>query len=226
MIRLIRSKGVGIYFITQSPADIPVNILGQLGNRVQHALRAYTPNEQRALRYAAKSFRVNPDFDTETVLQELGTGEALVSVLDPKGVPTVVQQAGILPPRSSMNAAEESEVQKVIRASALKDKYTETVDRESAYEILAGKAEEAAKAKEEAEKEAQEAAEAKAREKEEREEERQRQKEEREKAKKKAARKNSATAKAAQKVVNSTASTIGRELGKSILRGLFGNLKK
>ena len=226
VVRLIRSKGVSVWFIAQNPSDIPESVLGQIGNRVQHALRAYTPNEQRALRYAAKSFRVNPDFDTETVLQELGTGEALVSVLDPKGVPTVVQQAGILPPRSSMNAAEESEVQKVIRASALKDKYTETVDRESAYEILAGKAEEAAKAKEEAEKEAQEAAEAKAREKEEREEERQRQKEEREKAKKKAARKNSATAKAAQKVVSSTANTIGRELGKSILRGLFGNLKK
>ncbi|MBR4799126.1 MAG: DUF853 family protein, partial [Clostridia bacterium] len=97
VIRLIRSKGVSVWFITQNPSDIPESVLSQIGNRVQHALRAYTPNEQKALRYAAKSFRVNPEFDTETVLQELATGEALVSVLDAKGVPGMVQRANILP---------------------------------------------------------------------------------------------------------------------------------
>ena len=114
VVRLIRSKGVSVWFITQNPADVPESVLAQLGNRVQHALRAYTPNEQKALRYAARSFRVNPEFDTERTLQELATGEALVSVLDPKGVPGIVQRANILPPRSSMSAASDEEIQHAI----------------------------------------------------------------------------------------------------------------
>ncbi|MBR3271656.1 MAG: DUF853 family protein, partial [Clostridia bacterium] len=240
VIRLIRSKGVGIYFITQSPSDIPDNILGQLGNRVQHALRAYTPNEQKAIRAAAKSFRVNDDFDTETVLQELATGEALVSVLDPKGIPGVVQRANILPPRSSMNAVEPAVIGTVIANSPLRDKYTETEDRESAYEILSAAAEEEAKAKAEAEKAKEEerlakeeekkriaearakAAEEKAKEAEAKRKEAEKRAKEREKAQKAKARKNSALGKAASSAMNS----VGREVGRQLIRGLFGTLKK
>jgi len=219
VVRLIRSKGVSVWFITQNPADIPESVLGQIGNRVQHALRAYTPNEQKALRYAAKSFRVNPAFDTETVLQELAVGEALVSVLDGDGIPTVVERAGILPPRSSMNIADDGVVRTVIAASPLFEKYSEIIDRESAYELISAErekeaeekakaAEEAAKAKEEAAKAKEEAAKAKEREKEEK--------------KKAAKRKNSAVGKAASSAVNS----FGRELGRQIFRGIFGTFKK
>ena len=136
VVRLIRSKGVSVWFITQNPSDIPDSVLGQIGNRVQHALRAYTPNDQKALRAAAKSFRVNPAFNTEEALQALGVGEALVSVLDEKGVPSIVQKAGILPPRSSMSAAPEADVQQAIQKSPLYQKYTQSMDRRSAYEVL------------------------------------------------------------------------------------------
>ncbi len=218
VIRLIRSKGVSVWFITQNPADIPESVLGQLGSRVQHALRAYTPNEQKALRYAAKSFRVNPAFDTERVLQELAVGEALVSVLDPDGIPTVVERAGILPPRSSMSIADDAVVRDVVASSPLYEKYTEIVDRESAYEIISEErereAEEAAKAAEEAAKAKEEAERKKAEEKAEREKE----KEEKKKASK---RKNSALGKAA----SSAASSFGREIGRQIFRGLFGTRK-
>ena len=216
VIRLIRSKGVSVWFITQNPSDIPETVLSQLGNRVQHALRAYTPNEQKALRYAARSFRVNPEFDTETVLQELATGEALVTVLDAKGVPSIVQRANILPPRSSMNAASEADIKKAIEESPLRDKYTEAVDRESAYELITEQQKEEAEAKAEAEAQAQAEKEAAAKAKAE-------EKEKAAKAKAKTAKKkNSALSKAA----SSTASAIGRELGKSIIRGLFGTWKK
>ena len=218
VVRLIRSKGVSVWFITQNPSDIPESVLSQIGNRVQHALRAYTPNEQKALRYAAKSFRVNPEFDTETVLQELATGEALVSVLDPKGVPGIVQRANILPPRSSMSAASDEEIQHAIFVSPLRDKYSEAVDRESAYELIEEQREEeeAARAEAEAKEQAEKEAAAKAKEKE---------KKAKEAAKKtsKAARKTTAIL---SKTASSTANTIGRELGKSIIRGLFGTWKK
>lgn len=134
--RLIRSKGVGIYFVTQNPMDIPDSVLGQLGNRIQHALRAYTPKEQKAIRAAASSFRQNPDFDTEDVITNLGVGEALVSVLDAKGVPNPVGRTLIRPPVSRLGPATKSERTAIIDASNLKDKYTATIDRESAYEIL------------------------------------------------------------------------------------------
>ena len=219
VIRLIRSKGVSVWFITQNPSDIPESVLGQLGSRVQHALRAYTPNEQKDLRYAAKSFRVNPAFDTETVLQELGVGEALVSVLDADGIPTVVERAGILPPRSSMSVADELTVNKVISSSPLYEKYTQIVDRESAYEIISAErereAEEAAKAAEEAAKAKEEAERKRAEEKAAKEKE----KEEKKKASK---RKSSAVGKAA----SSAASSFGRELGRQIFRGIFGTWKK
>ncbi|MBQ7714341.1 MAG: DUF853 family protein [Clostridia bacterium] len=219
VVRLIRSKGVSVWFITQNPADIPESVLGQIGNRVQHALRAYTPNEQKALRYAAKSFRVNPAFDTETVLQELAVGEALVSVLDSKGIPTVVERAGILPPSSSMNIADEATVRLAISSSPLYEKYSEIVDRESAYEIIS---EEREKAEEEKRKEAEEAAKAKE-EKERAKEEAAKKKAEEKEAKAKAAkRKNSTIGKAASSAVNS----FGRELGRQLFRGIFGTLKK
>jgi len=134
--RLIRSKGVGIYFISQSPADVPDTVLAQLGNKIQHALRAYTPKEQKAVRAAAQSFRANPAFDTETAIGALGTGEALVSFLGADGVPAVVQRAKILPPRSFTGVAEPELVAQRVQASPLYAKYATPVDRESAYEIL------------------------------------------------------------------------------------------
>lgn len=159
--RLIRSKGVGIYFVTQNPMDIPDSVLGQLGNRIQHALRAYTPKEQKAVRAAASSFRENPAFDTEDVITDLGVGEALVSVLDAKGVPGIVGRTMIRPPASRLGPAAPSERKDILSASDLRDKYTKTIDRESAYEILEGKAKERAKA---AEAEAKRELKAKARE--------------------------------------------------------------
>lgn len=137
VIRLIRSKGVGIYFITQSPSDIPDAILGQLGNRIQHALRAYTPKDQKAVRVAAQSFRANPDFSTEQAIMELGTGEALVSVLDKKGAPTIVQCAKILFPLSQIGAITEGQRIDIQNAAPdhIKD-YANYYDRESAYEVL------------------------------------------------------------------------------------------
>ena len=161
VVRLIRSKGVSVWFITQNPSDIPDSVLGQIGNRVQHALRAYTPADQKALNAAAKSFRINPAFRTVEAIQELGTGEALVSVLDEKGVPTMVERANILPPRSSMSAVDDVTLQAVVLSSAFKEKYASEIDRESAYEKIAdanaeaekAEAEEKAKAKAEKEKE-------------------------------------------------------------------------
>lgn len=137
VVRLIRSKGVGVYFITQNPCDIPMSILGQLGNRIQHALRAYTPLDQKAVRTAAMTFRANPNFDTEDAITTLKTGEALVSFLDEDGAPGVVEQATILPPQSSMNAIPDDVRAQCIDASPFKGLYEEMVDRQSAYEMLA-----------------------------------------------------------------------------------------
>ena len=136
VVKLIRSKGVGIYFITQNPKDIPDGVLAQLGNKVQHALRAYTPADQKGLKAAASSFRENPEFDTYTTLQELGTGEALVSVLDEKGIPTIVKRAKILPPQSYMGMIDDGERDRQINACTLFMKYSDTYDRDSAYEFF------------------------------------------------------------------------------------------
>ncbi len=136
VVKLIRSKGVGIYFITQNPKDIPEGIMGQLGCKVQHALRAYTPSEQKAAKAAAMSFRENPDFDTFEAITALGIGEALVSVLDEEGIPTVVQRCKILPPQSQMGALSEVIREDEIINHLLYPKYTQELDRESAYEIL------------------------------------------------------------------------------------------
>ena len=136
VIRLIRSKGVGIYFVTQNPTDIPESILGQLGNRIQHALRAFTPKDQKAVRAAAETFRSNADFKTEDAIQNLETGEALVSVLDEKGAPTVVERARILFPLSQIGAITSDQRQRLIQNSDLAGKYDQAVDRESAFEVL------------------------------------------------------------------------------------------
>ena len=139
VVRLIRSKGVGIYFITQSPSDIPDTVLSQLGNKIQHALRSYTPKDQKAVKAAAASFRPNPDFSCETVLGELSTGEALVSMLDEKGAPQMVERAFILPPQSFIGPAEPERIEEIIHYSPLYAKYATAIDRESAYEILGKK---------------------------------------------------------------------------------------
>ena len=226
MVKLIRSKGVGIYFITQNPADIPDDVLGQLGNKVQHALRAYTPKEQKGAKAAADSFRVNPEFDTYEVLSQLGIGEALVSVLDEEGIPTVVKQCKILPPQSLMGALDDETRKSEIVNNLLYTKYTQEIDRESAYELLTRKierqAEEEAKEKaaiaEEKQKEKEAAAAEKLKEK------------EAEAAKKAAERKATAQEKevkrAVKNVARSASGTIGRELGKSIGESVGGSFGK
>ena len=150
VIRLIRSKGVGIYFITQSPSDIPENILGQLGNRVQHALRAYTPKDQKAVKTAADTFRANPAFKTDEAIMNLETGEALVSFLDEKGAPTVVERAKVLFPLSQIGAISEGQRADSIRQSRVYGKYDTPVDRESAFEVLLAQSEQEAAAQEQA----------------------------------------------------------------------------
>ncbi|MBQ3484925.1 MAG: DUF853 family protein [Clostridia bacterium] len=137
VVRLIRSKAVGVYFITQNPCDIPMSVLGQLGNRIQHALRAYTPLDQKAVRTAAQTFRANPNFDTEEAITQLKTGEALVSFLDEDGAPGIVERATILPPQSSMDAIDAQTRAEELRYSPFTGVYDQTVDRESAYEQLA-----------------------------------------------------------------------------------------
>ena len=147
VVRLIRSKGVGVYFVTQNPLDIPDTVSRQLGNRVQHALRAFSPLEQKAVKAAATTFRANPAFDTEKAIMELGTGEALVSTLDEKGQPSIVQRTLVRPPNSRVGPITDAERKAVIAASPVAGVYDETVDRESASEILQKRTAEQADAK-------------------------------------------------------------------------------
>ena len=219
VIRLVRSKGVGVYFITQSPDDIPEAIAGQLGNRILHGLRAYTPKEQKAVRAAAQTFRTNPSFNTENAILELGTGEALVSLLDEKGAPCIVERAKILFPLSQIGAITDEQRQQIIRSSRLYGTYDRSFDRESAYEVLVAEQQEAEKR---AQKEAEE--EAKRKEKEAKEKEKEKERKEKEKAKSK--KKKSTTRKAAEKAINTTATTFGRQLGKSIFRSILGGIFK
>ncbi len=156
VIRLIRSKGVGIYFITQSPTDIPENILGQLGNRVQHALRAYTPKDQKAVKTAADTFRANPSFKTDEAIMNLETGEALVSFLDEKGAPQMVERAKILFPLSQIGAITEGQRLDAIKQSRIYGKYDNAIDRESAFEVLLEESEKAKAEQAEMESEAEE----------------------------------------------------------------------
>ena len=153
VVRLIRSKGVGVYFITQNPLDLPETVLGQLGNRVQHALRAFTPRDQKNVKAAAETFRSEPGLDVAQVITELEVGEALVSVLDGKGAPTVVQRAYICPPHSRLTPLEAQERQEIIRGSVIYGHYEKVVDRESAHEILKAKAEQMAREQEESQAE-------------------------------------------------------------------------
>jgi DNA helicase HerA-like ATPase len=140
VVRLIRSKGVGVYFVTQNPDDIPPEVLAQLGNRIQHALRAYTPREAKALKAAAETFRPNPAFDTETAIREVGTGEAVVSLLEAKGVPAMVSRTLICPPMSRMGPITPAERAETLAASPLAGRYDKAIDRESAHELLAARA--------------------------------------------------------------------------------------
>ena len=214
VIRLVRSKGVGVYFVTQSPDDIPEAIAGQLGNRVLHGLRAYTPKEQKAVRAAAQTFRTNPSFNTENAILELGTGEALVSFLDEKGAPSIVERAKILFPLSQIGAITDEQRQSLIRQSRLYGTYEKSFDRESAYEVLVAEQQQAEKR---AQKEAEE--EAKRKEKEAKEK-------EKAKASKSSSKKKSTTRKAVEKTINTTATTFGRQLGKSIFRSILGGIFK
>ncbi len=156
VVKLIRSKGIGLYFISQQPTDVPDDILAQLGNRVQHTLRAYTPQEQKVVKAAAMAFRTNPDFDTEDAILSLGTGEALVSFATEKGEPEVVQKVTILPPQSDMNAIDDGTRLMVMARSEFKGKYDTAIDRESAYEKISSAIEEKEKELEEARKAAEE----------------------------------------------------------------------
>ena len=233
VVKLIRSKGVGIYFITQNPKDIPDGVLSQLGNKIQHALHAYTPADQKGLKAAADSFRVNPEFSTIDVLQQLGTGEALVSFLQEDGTPSIVQQAKILPPQSLMGPISDAERDQEIKANFLYLQYSDSIDRDSAYEFFERQkiadAEAAQKAEEEkiaakealaAEKQAakEAAAAEKAAEK------------ERIAAEKAAQKEAEKAAKARKQAVSSVAKTaggtIGREVGKTIGKSVGGSFGK
>jgi DNA helicase HerA-like ATPase len=201
-VKLIRSKGIGIYFVTQNPLDIPESVLAQMGNRVQHALRAYTPREHKAVQTAASTFRPNPAFKTEEAITELGKGEALVSVLDPKGVPTMVERTMIRPPSSRMGPVTPEERQKIVKNSPVYGSYEQAEDRESAYEILMKRAEQrnAAAEQEKAAKEAEKQARSEAR----------------------APTRESAT----DRFVKNMAGTAGRQIGNMIIRGILGGLTR
>ena len=215
VVKLIRSKGVGIFFITQNPRDIPDSILAQLGNKVQHALRAYTPAEQKAAKAAALSFRENPQFNTYDTMTQLGIGEALISVLDEEGVPTIVKKCKILPPQSQMEVLSDAERENQICENLLYSKYCQAIDRDSAYEFLQRKALEETQAKAKAEEEAD------AQKQREKEEAAALKKKEREEAAQKKRVKATVT-----RAASSAAGTIGRELGNEVGKTLGGSFGK
>lgn len=222
VVKLIRSKGVGIYFITQNPRDIPDGVLGQLGNKIQHALRAYTPADQKALKAAADSFRVNPEFDTREILPQLGTGEALVSVLQEDGTPSVTERVKILPPQSRMGAVTDEERMREIRSHLLYGKYSVMTDRDSAYEFFQRKQkQEADEAQKEQEAASRQKEEQKAKAEAEKEAKRQEKEEQKEREAAEAARK-----RAVSSVAKSAAGTIGRELGNEIGKNIGGSFGK
>lgn len=195
VVRLVRSKGVGVYFVTQNPLDIPDQVLGQLGNRVQHALRAFTPSDQKAVRAAAQTFRNNPDLDVEAAIGELSVGEALVSMLDVKGTPLPVDRGLVVPPGSQIGPISPEQRQAIIQRSPIFGHYEQVIDRESAYEILRGRADQAAQ-----EAEAARGAKAKS---------------------KSGGRRSDSVVEAFGK---STARSVGSSLGRSIVRGIMGSI--
>lgn len=199
VVRLIRSKGVGVYFVTQNPLDVPESVLGQLGNRVQHALRAFTPKDQKAVRAAAQTFRANPELDTATVITELGVGEALVSVLQDGGVPSVVERTLLSPPASQMGTITPGERRAVINGSPLAGRYDNAVDRESAHELLRKRAEKAAKQAQE--REANDATSV---------------------PRKPRPRRQSV----GEAFIKSIARTVGGQIGRQLMRGILGSMKR
>ena len=215
-MRLIRSKGVGVYFVTQNPLDIPESVLAQLGNRIQHALRAYTPREQKAVKTAADTFRQNPEFDTAQAITQLGVGEALVSTLGAKGVPSVVQRTLIRPPASRIGPLDFKERENAMADSPVRGMYDKPIDRESAFEILSDRSEkraQEAKAKEEREAREKELA-----------------KLEKEAKKRsstrssRSSRSDSITEAVLKSAGRSVARSVGTQLGRAILRGVLGSL--
>jgi DNA helicase HerA-like ATPase len=210
VVKLVRSKGVGVYFVTQNPVDIPDAVLAQLSNRVQHALRAYTPKEQKAVRMAAESFRANPDFSTEDVITQLGIGEALVSVLEEKGVPSIVGRTLIRPPSGQVGPLTPEERQAVIASSPVSGVYDEMIDRESAYEVLTKKSEERQAAQAAEDQAAAEAKEAAAR----------------EKAERAAQPRRSTRQTPVEAAINSFSRTMASSLGRALVRGILGGLTR
>ena len=206
VVRLIRSKGVGIYFVTQNPLDMPDTVLAQLGNRVQHALRAYTPRNRRRCKAAAQTFRQNPAFKTEEAITELGVGEALVSVLDEKGVPTMVERTLIRPPSGKLGPIDPAARQTAIHNSPIYGEYDKAIDRESAYEILQKRA-----------AEQQVTAQAEAKRKADEEEQR------------KAAKASTSSRRSdsiLERTVKNFASSAARQLGSALIRGILGGLSR
>ncbi|MBZ0332870.1 helicase HerA-like domain-containing protein [Marinobacter sp. AL4B] len=209
VVRLIRSKGVGVYFVSQNPTDIPDKILGQLGNRVQHALRAFTTRDQKAVRAAASTFRQNPDLDTEKVITELGVGEALVSTLDNKGTPSMVDRTLIRPPSSRLGPATAKERKAILDTSEFGARYNEVIDRESAFEKLQKRAEDAAKEAEQAAVDKDRVYEAPTK-----------------ASEKPASPRRSSRQSVFETLAKSIARTMGREMTRGFLRGLLGSLFK
>ena len=201
--RLIRSKGVGIYFITQSPLDLPENVLGQMGLKIQHALRAYTPKDRKVIRAVANSFRSNPDIHIEDTITKLGTGEALVSVLDAKGAPQPVERTLICPPESRIGPLTKKERRKLIDDSPIAGKYDVEVDRESAYELLRERAEQLAADAAEEQKAASKT-----------------------KSKKTKSRRSSGRQSVGEAVLKSTLRSVGTSLGRALIRGLLGSFRR
>jgi len=208
VVRLIRSKGVGVFFITQYPSDVPDEVIGQLGNRIQHALRAFTPKDKKAVKAAAETFRANPAFDTFEVIGQLGVGEALVSTLDSKGVPSMVERTLMAPPRSKFGPVDQAKRDELIGRSPLQGTYDQAVDRESAYELLQ-KREQELEQKRKAELQA--------------EEERKRRAQE-EKAAARRSRSGSRRQSIGEAMAKSVARSIGSSLGRSIIRGILGSI--
>ncbi len=217
VVRLVRSKGVGVYFVTQNPIDIPETVLGQLGNRFQHALRAFTPRDQKAVDSAADTFRVNPKFKTDEAITQLGVGEALVSVLEDKGIPSIVERTFIRPPASRLGPLTPEERQQVIFGSPLRGKYDQVSDRESAYEVLKKKADVIAKQQEDSERAEAEAKAAAAEEKV-------------RAAEEKVANRTSGGGRRSDSLLETLGKTVVRSAGsqvtRSLMRGLLGGLFK
>ncbi len=206
VVRLIRSKGVGIYFVTQSPGDIPETVLAQLGNKVQHALRAFTPGQQKDIKAVVDGFRPNPALKIDAVVQELKVGEAIVSLLDESGTPTITERVLIRPPSSRLGVADAAVIQTMLQNSPVAAQYTKTIDRDSAYETLQGRAEKATKSAERAQEAARPAP--------------------RETREPRASNRQSAGEALVKSVIRAAGSQVGRQITSTILRGILGGLSR